>query len=223
MIAKEPVRRLDPDKVVDSALALADVEGPASVTLRRLATQHSVTPMALYRHFKDKDDLLAALGDRLLADVVVPEPTGARWDEQLTEVLTAFVTALRAHPKLADLTLTRILVSEAGLAMSERIMELLTEGGFSIDDAAEVGRQSVCSLISLVTTDPITREVTDPVAREDSLRMKRAALAALSPRKYPLITAAADTLICPTSPDRYYALGIELVVAGICGVLKKEQ
>ena len=223
MIAKEPVRRLDPDKVVDSALALADVEGPAAVTLRRLATQHSVTPMALYRHFKDKDDLLAALGDRLLADVVLPEPTDERWDQQLTKVLTAFVTALRAHPKLADLTLTRILASEAGLAMSERIMELLTEGGFSIDDAAEVGRQSVCSLISLVTTDPITREVTDPVAREDSLRMKRAALAALSPRKYPLITAAADTLICPTSTDRYYALGIELVVAGICGVLKKEQ
>src|SRR6185436_1967016 len=104
---------------------------------------------------------------------------------------------------------TRILASEAGLTMSERIMELLTEGGFSVDDAAEVGRQSVCSLISLVTTDPITREVTDPVAREDSLRMKRAALAALSPRKYPLITAAADTLICPTSTDRYYALGIE--------------
>ncbi|MEV0797965.1 TetR/AcrR family transcriptional regulator [Kribbella sp. NPDC050281] len=223
MIAKEPVRRLDPDKVVDSALALADMEGPASVTLRRLATQHSVTPMALYRHFKDKDDLLAALGDRLLADVVLPEPTDDRWDLRLTEVLTAFVTALREHPKLADLTLTRILVSEAGLSMSERIMELLTEGGFSIDDAAEVGRQSVCSLISLVTTDPITREVTDPVAREDSLRMKRAALAGLSPRKYPLITAAADTLICPTSTDRYYALGIELVVAGICGVLKKEQ
>ena len=221
MITKEPARRLDPAKVVDSALAVADEEGPAAVTLRRLATQHGVTPMALYRHFKDKDDLLAALGDRLLADVVLPEPTDEPWDQQLTKVLTAFVTALRAHPKLADLTLTRILVSEQGLAMSERTMELLTEGGFSIDDAAEVGRQSICSLITLVTTDPISREVTDPVAREDSLRMKRASLAALSPRKYPLITAAADTLVCPTSSERYYDLGIELVVAGICGVLTK--
>ena len=52
--------------------------------------------------------------------------------------------------------------------------------------------------------------------------MKRAALGALSPRKYPLITAAADTLICPSSTDRYYTLGIDLVVAGICGVLNKE-
>ena len=128
MITKESGRRLDPEKVVDSALAIADDEGPAAVTFRRLAGQHEVTPMALYRHFKDKDDLLAALGDRLLADVVLPEPTDERWDKQLHKVLTAFVTALRGHPRLADLTLVRILASEPGLAMAERTMELLTEG-----------------------------------------------------------------------------------------------
>ena len=190
MITKESGRRLDPEKVVDSALAIADDEGPAAVTFRRLAGQHEVTPMALYRHFKDKDDLLAALGDRLLADVVLPEPTDERWDKQLHKVLTAFVTALRGHPRLADLTLVRILASEPGLAMAERTMELLTEGGFSIDDAAEVGRQS---------------------ERGDWAN-----------RDKPLITAAADTLICPSSTDRYYTLGIDLVVAGVCGVLNKE-
>ena len=223
MITKESARRLDPEKVVDSALALADGEGTAAVTLRRLATQHGVTPMALYRHFKDKDDLLAALGDRLLSDVVLPEPTDERWDLQLHELLTAFVTALRAHPRLADLTLLRILVAEPGLVMAERTMELLTAGGFSVDDAAEVGRQSICSLIALVTTDPMAREVSDPIAREDSLRRKRASLAALPPRNYPLIAAAADTLICPSSTDRYYALGVDMTVAGIRGVLTKEQ
>ncbi len=222
MITKETPRRLDPQKVVDSALAIADDEGPAAVTLRRLAQLHGVTPMALYRHFKDKDDLLAALGDRLIASVVLPTPTAEPWDKQLHAALTAFVQALRGHPRLADLTLRRMLVSEDGLQISERLMEILTAGGFDVDDAAEVGRQSVCSLISLVTTDPITREVSDPVQREDSLRMKRAALGALSPHKYPLVTAAADTLVCPASSDRYYDLGIELVVAGIRGVLNKE-
>jgi AcrR family transcriptional regulator len=222
VISKEP-RRLDPEKVVDTALKIADDEGPAAVTLRRLATLHGVTPMALYRHFKDKDDLLAALGDRMLTDVVLPEPTDEPWDKQLHTVLTAFVTALRAHPRLADLTLGRILVSEPGLAMAERTLELLTEGGFSVDDAAEVGRQSICSLIALVTTDPIAREVSDPVAREDSMRRKRASLSALPPRNYPLVAKAADTLICPTSRDRYYTLGIDMTVAGIRGVLEEEQ
>ena len=107
--------------------------------------------------------------------------------------------------------------------MAERTMELLTQGGFSVDDAAEVGRQSILSLITLVTNDPIAREASDPIMREDSLRMKRAALGALSPRKYPLIAAAADTLVCPTSTDRYYSLGVDLVVAGIRGVLEEEK
>ncbi|MGW7682133.1 TetR/AcrR family transcriptional regulator [Kribbella sp. NPDC054772] len=220
MITKESSRRLDPAKVVDSALAIADDEGPAAVSFRKLAAQHDVTPMAMYRHFKDKDDLLAALGDRLLADVVLPEPTDEPWDTQLHRLLTAFVTALRAHPRLADLTLARILVAGPGLALSERALELLIEGGFSVDDAAEVGRQSICSLIALVTTDPIAREVSDPEAREASLRTKRAALGALSPERYPLITSAAGALICPSSRNRYYALGIDLVVAGIRGVLE---
>ncbi len=223
MITKETSRRLDPEKVIDSALAIADDEGPAAVSFRKLAALHDVTPMALYRHFKDKEDLLAALGDRILADVVVPEPSDKRWDKQLHALLTGFVTVLRAHPRLADLTLPRILVAEPGLALSERALELLTEGGFTTDDAAEVGRQSICSLIALVTTDPIALEVSDPEAREASLRRKRAALSSLSPQRYPLITSAAGALICPSSRDRYYDLGIDLVVAGIRGVLDQER
>ena len=222
-ISKETAKRLDPDKLAATALEIADAEGLDAVTIRRLAQLHDVTPMALYRHFSDKNDLLAAIGDRLLADIRLPEPNDDRWDLQLRAVLTAFVDALRPHPKAADLTLYRILVFEAGLAMAERTMELLTSGGFSIDDAAEVGRQSLCSLITLVTTEPGANEDTDPIAREDALRVKRAALAALPPRRYPLISAAADTLICPSSTDRYYSLGMDMVVAGIRGVLADLQ
>jgi TetR/AcrR family transcriptional regulator, tetracycline repressor protein len=221
VITKETSRRIDPEKVVDSALAIADDEGPAAVSFRKLAGQHDVTPMALYRHFKDKDDLQAALGDRILADVVLPEPTDEPWDRQLHALLTAFVDALRAHPRLADLTLPRILVAESGLALAERALELLIEGGLATDDAAEIGRQTICSLIALVTTDPIAREVNDPEAREASLRRKRASLGALSPQRYPLITSAAGALVCPSSQDRYYAVGIDLAVAGIRGVLDR--
>ncbi|GAA0942958.1 TetR family transcriptional regulator ActII [Kribbella koreensis] len=211
-------KRLDPHTLATSALEIADAEGLDALTIRRLAQLHDVTPMALYRHFSDKDDLLAAVGDRILADIALPEPTGEPWDIQLQAVLTALVKALRPHPKAAGLTLYRILVSPDGLALAERTMELLVEGGFSTDNAAEVGRQSVCSLITLVTAEPGATEDTDPVAREDGLRAKRASLAALSPHRYPLITAAADTLICPASHDQYYGLGIDLVVAGIRGV-----
>lgn len=217
--SSQTAKRLDPLTLATSALEIADAEGLDALTIRRLAQLHEVTPMALYRHFSDKEDLLAAVGDRILADIALPEPNDDAWDVQLRAVLTAFVAALRPHPKAAGLTLFRILVSPAGLAMGERTMELLTQGGFALDDAAEVGRQALCSLITLVTAEPGASEDTEPVARADALRVKRASLAALSPNRYPLITSAADTLVCPASTDRYYALGIDLVVAGIRGVL----
>ncbi|WP_328332937.1 TetR/AcrR family transcriptional regulator C-terminal domain-containing protein [Kribbella sp. NBC_00382] len=221
--SSQTAKRLDPHTLATSALEIADTEGLEALTIRRLAQLHDVTPMALYRHFNDKEALLAAVGDRILADIALPSPTDEAWEVQLQAVLTAFVKALRPHPKAAGLTLYRILVSPDGLALAERTMELLVAGGFSTDYAAEVGRQSVCSLITLVTAEPGATEDIDPVAREDGLRAKRASLAALSPHRYPLITAAADTLICPASHDQYYSLGVDLVVAGIRGVRARLQ
>ena len=220
VLAKDTSRRLDPAKIVDSALQVADTEGLDAVTIRGLAQVHGVTPMALYRHFADKNDLLNAIADRLLADIDLPAPTGESWDRQLRDVLTAFVAALRPHPTAAGLALPRILVAEPGLVMAERTMELLIEGGFERDYAAEVGRQSLCALVTLVTTEPGAGEDPDPETREQTLRTKRAALATLDPKRYPLITGAADVIICPSSTDRYYSLGIDLVVAGIRGVLQ---
>src|SRR3978361_2253941 len=62
--------------VADRALALADADGLEAVTIRRLATELGVTPMALYWHFRTKEDLLEGLGDRVLDAVEVPEASG---------------------------------------------------------------------------------------------------------------------------------------------------
>ena len=49
---------LTPRTVVEGALALAEAEGLGAVTIRRLAKELGVTPMALYWHFRSKDELL---------------------------------------------------------------------------------------------------------------------------------------------------------------------
>ena len=55
--------------IVERALTVMDTEGPDAVTIRRIAQEFGVTPMALYWHVANKDELLAAMGDALLADV----------------------------------------------------------------------------------------------------------------------------------------------------------
>src|SRR6202007_1735318 len=81
--------RLSRDTIVDGAIALADAEGLDAVTIRRLAQDHEVTPMALYWHFKDKGELLDGIAERLFAGVRLPAPSRKPWPEQLRSILEA--------------------------------------------------------------------------------------------------------------------------------------
>ena len=84
---------LSREVVADRAVALADAEGLEAVTVRRLATELGVTPMALYWHFRTKEELLAGLGDRVLDSVRVPDASGD-WATDLRAALVALVTAM---------------------------------------------------------------------------------------------------------------------------------
>ncbi|MDR7279560.1 TetR/AcrR family transcriptional regulator [Catenuloplanes atrovinosus] len=210
--------RLDPEKIVVSALAIADAEGLAAVTIRRLAQEHGVTPMALYRHFRDKDELLHALGDHVLRTVALPAPSGEPWHVQLRAIFAALLDALAAHPVVAPLIVPRILASAGGLALAERALDLLAEAGFDTDRAATVGTQALCTVITLIPYDPAVRTIQDDELREERIRAKRAALATLSPRRYPRVTAAADPLTGCVVKENFLELGLDLVIAGLRGL-----
>ena len=90
-------------------MEFADADGLEAVTIRRLAQDLGVTPMALYWHFADKDALLLAIAERLwdeaaaeLGDVSDVQSGQAGW-AQLDEIVGAAVTVLRARPGCATL------------------------------------------------------------------------------------------------------------------------
>src|SRR5690349_7389246 len=112
--------RLSRERIVDCAIALADAEGLEAVTIRRLAQDQGVTPMALYWHFKDKDLLLDGIVERLMTEVKGPlsEPGAGRWDERFRDLLVALLEVLRAHPAIVGLVQNRIMLSAAGLDLT---------------------------------------------------------------------------------------------------------
>lgn len=215
-------RRLNRDELISSALAVADAEGLGAVTIRRVAQLHDVTPMALYRHFPDKEGLLVALAGRLLSDAVLPEPDDRAWHEQLRDVLTRFLDALRPHPNAAMLVFSGMVTTEPGLAITERSLALLAEGGMSVERSAETASQILGSLVALAIAEPARQLGPDPEANEDAVRAKRATLHALSPRRYPHIVAAADALASCPDPELYFDRGIELIVSGIRDAARAE-
>lgn len=89
---RRPRGSLTKDEVVDAALALVDVDGLASLTMRGLAERLGVNPMTLYLRYDNKDALLAAMIARRLADVRTTAADGTIQDR-----LVAWALAVRAQ------------------------------------------------------------------------------------------------------------------------------
>jgi AcrR family transcriptional regulator len=118
----QPVRRvqLDRDQLVTAATALADREGLAAVTLRRVAADLGVLPMRLYTHLETKDDLLDLMLDAVYATVEVPGPE-IPWREALTAIALCLRSAAEHHPWLPELLGTRPPYGPHGLRLVERV------------------------------------------------------------------------------------------------------
>src|SRR5882672_5666484 len=86
--------------VAEHAVRLADTEGLDAVTIRRLAQELGVTPMALYWHFKNKDELLLGIADHVMSGVQGTRQPGDSWTRQLRAMVESLVAVMRAHPSL---------------------------------------------------------------------------------------------------------------------------
>jgi AcrR family transcriptional regulator len=215
-------KRLNRDELITTALAVTDAEGLDAVTIRRVAQEHDVTPMALYRHFPDKEGLLDAVAERLLADARVPAPDERPWHEQVEDLAAGLLTSLRRHPGAAVLLVNRVMASEAGLDLTEQVLAQLEAAGMDVQQAADSACHVLVSLITLVIGEP-GHASGDAEAQEAAIRTERAHLQSLSPRRYPHVVAAADALSQCASTEAYYRRGVELIVTGLRGLQNATQ
>jgi AcrR family transcriptional regulator len=200
--------RLSRDAILDRALAVADAEGIEAVSVRRLARELGVTPMALYWHFDDKDALLYALGDRLLAGLDLSVDERLDWPDQLRAFVVSFTAVLRAHPSAAALIGSLPdTASEHALRAIEVALGILRRAGFSPEEAAHITRQIVRTTTAMV----IAELDAAPTPGEDT----EAFLRALPPERFPRVIEAAAPLSASEDPERFYDLVIELILAGI--------
>ena len=87
------------ERIVSTALSLVDEEGIEALSMRRLAKELGVDPMAIYHHVPNKRALLSGLVERTFSEMRVPEPEGS-WRERVRAWAHAFRDVARAHPKL---------------------------------------------------------------------------------------------------------------------------
>jgi AcrR family transcriptional regulator len=93
-------------RIAAAAAKVLDREGAEAVTMRRVAKAVGITPMALYRHFADREGLLNALAEagfeELAARVTKAHAAGGP-EEQLTRNLNVFLDFGLEKPRLFEL------------------------------------------------------------------------------------------------------------------------
>jgi len=198
-------------------MAIADEHGLEALSIRRLAKQVGVTPMAIYWHVADKEALLQALGERMFSEVELP-PEGASWHEELSSLLEQILRVLRRHPAVAPLALFTILTSEPGLTVAERVLRLLMQAGFGEREAADAGVYLLSSIITLVTVEPGNQPSADRELHEAKMAAKRARLAQIPAQRFPTVARLGEALLDCEDPDAYYERGLHMLVLGLRGL-----
>lgn len=220
-VAKVAQERLSRDRVTDGALALIDAEGLDALTIRRLAQRLGVTPMALYWHFKNKDELLDGVAGRLWEQVDRRRDTSKPLLDQLRALVESLIAVLRQHREVVALLLVPHgrEPGEAYLHATETALSILFELGFDAGSAAQICQNGLRTATALVLGEPgAATPGQTPEERSEATRRKRLLLESLSPSRYPSVVAAAGPLTCWDDPDAHYDFGVDLFMAGVAAM-----
>jgi AcrR family transcriptional regulator len=135
---------LSRELITSTAVDVVSREGLDALSMRRLAQELDVWPMSMYRHFRDKEELLDAVAAAGADDVALPA------DKQLS----AFAAEARALLERQPSDLRRRALTSAGLLrLSDAAVESLTEAGVSPAEAAIAWRTVLAYVVGSIELD----------------------------------------------------------------------
>jgi AcrR family transcriptional regulator len=117
--------------VLRAAVALADEGGIESLSMRRLAEELGVVPMALYKHVANKDQLLDGMIDVVVGEID-PPTAGAEWKSAVRERILSARRALLRHPWASRVMESKPNPTPVVLAYMDSMIGLFRGGGFSV-------------------------------------------------------------------------------------------
>jgi AcrR family transcriptional regulator len=200
------------ERVLQAAVDLADRGGIEALSMRKLGQELGVDAMALYRHVRNKDDLLDGLVEVIVGQIDGRD-TGEHWNLALREqVMTARQVMLR-HSWARRVLEERGTGGPAALAHIESVLAILHDGGFSVD----LAHHALHVLDSRIFG--FSQDLFDDSGRPDP-SPEEAAIAARAMAGYPRIFELAqsvshDGVLGRCDDDFEFAFGLDLILDGL--------
>lgn len=123
--------RLNPERIVEAALELADRDGIEALTIRRLADALGTKPMTLYHHVDGKEGVLDLMVERIFAEMEAP-PEDLEWREAIVRRCRSTREVLVRHPWSVPLLESRTTPGPELLRHHEAMLATLDRGGLPL-------------------------------------------------------------------------------------------
>ncbi|MFJ2867993.1 TetR/AcrR family transcriptional regulator [Kitasatospora sp. NPDC087314] len=222
-VVPEPQRRrrrptkqgvvLSAELIVDTALRLVGQHGADALTVRRLGAALGSDPSAVYRYFRNTDDLLLAVADELIGRAQHGwQPTGD-WRADLRAIGLRIHAKYQAHPQAALLAAHRTTGRAHEIAAVEAILGVLRTAGFPDPEAVRVYHAFVDQSLGFAVLDAAALAL-PAAAQAADLRVWQASYARVDAATHPHIAATAHLLAADMRRSGYpYALELLLDAA----------
>lgn len=189
--------------ILRTALAIADAEGREGLTVRRLAQALGVTPMAIYRHCRNKDAIERGLVDLVVGDYDVTNHDERNWRDWLCKTCGLMRRGLIEHPAIIPLLSKATYAGSDAMTVLERILHELRGAGFTPRGAAGMFHALMAYTIGSVTLGDSNAPRT---LRREFTRAPRA--------RYPQVVEAA-TALADHFEGRRFEAGVRAIIDGL--------
>jgi AcrR family transcriptional regulator len=126
---RAPWGTISRQQIIDAAVGVVNSAGYEEMTIRGLAAELGVAPMSLYRHVRDKDDLLDEVVDRLLSKAWRPRASPDDWHGWVLEAADKLRHFLVSEPAALHVYLQHPVVSPIAIERMEAMMRVLRSAG----------------------------------------------------------------------------------------------
>jgi AcrR family transcriptional regulator len=203
---------LSRERVLRTAVALADRGGIGALSMRKLAQELGVEAMSLYHHVASKDAILNGIVDVVFGEIELPSGE-VDWKEAMRRRAISAREALRRHPWAIALMESRSTPGPANLRHHDAVLGILRNAGFPVELAAHA-----YSLLDAYIYGFALQEASLPFSTpEETAEVAQAIMAEFPVDQYPHLTEIATEHVLRPGYDygNEYRFGLELILDGL--------
>ncbi len=202
--ARAPLTR---ERIIEAAVAYADVHGVDDLSMRKLGAELGVEAMSLYNHVENKDEIYDGMIDNVFARIPLPDAS-LDWRDQMRQIGAGAMDHFTAHSWVVALLMQRGNFGPGALSFMDHVLGIFDEAGFSDED-----QHHAWQMLASHTMGYSFQQAMKPGAAHAEIANLKTRMDEVADH-FPHVARLAP-LLAECEFDREYMFGLEIIIDGL--------